>query len=154
MSFRRGVWVFIYSPEEEPSALGSNRLHERWRCILGGNGESLWKGIEESLCGGWAALGWGRPAPPGSCRSSTSVLCLLVHISSRLSFVSFWQFNPLFILSRISLLKIIIHQNSWKLSVITPMFLLVTISMRKVDGLWWMITTVNKLPQAKSLLVP
>jgi hypothetical protein len=35
-----------------------------------------------------------------------------------------------------------------------PKFLLVTISIHNVDGLRWMITTVNKLPQAKSLLVP
>jgi hypothetical protein len=64
MSFRRGVWIFIYSPEEEPSALGSNRLHEWWICILGGSGGSLWNGIEESLYGGarWPYLAAASPS--------------------------------------------------------------------------------------------
>jgi hypothetical protein len=81
---------------------------------------------------------WGRPTPPGSCWS-TSVLCLLVSSGAYFVAVKFRSFltiqSSFFILSGISLLKIIIHQNSWKLSVIIPKFLLVTISIHNLEGL-------------------
>lgn len=44
----RGVKACIYSPEEEPSTLISNRLHVRRRCILRCGGGILQKGVEES----------------------------------------------------------------------------------------------------------
>jgi hypothetical protein len=116
----KGVRAYIYSPKEEPSALGSNRLHIRQRCILRGSGGILQKGVEEfhrraERHGGGASPTWQLlvlhfgPVPSGVFWS------LLVHISSQLSFVLFDNSILIFILSGISLLKIIIHQNSWKL---------------------------------------
>jgi hypothetical protein len=92
----RGVRACIYSPEKEPSALGSNRLHVWWRCIRRGCGGILQKGVEESHRGepggmvvGPASPTWKPlvlhfgPVPSGIFWS------LPVHILSQLSFVPF-----------------------------------------------------------------
>jgi hypothetical protein len=146
-----GACLYIYSPVEETSSLGLNRLDVGLRLILEVGGGSLWKEGSWAHCARPVGTGW-RPVGPlqnllelrFAPVPSGVFLSPMIYVSLQTSFVLFMQFNHPFFFSGITLQKIWNHQNSWKLSVKTHKFLLVTIFIHLVDGSWWTLTIANR----------
>jgi hypothetical protein len=147
----QGGRAWLYSPEGETWALGSNQLEERCRC----NPMRRWRKLLEAYRQGpqWqAGRHLGGASRPHLVASRDPEWCgvFLCHLEpSGVVFIAvkfgfILCFYPPCRFSRITLLKIQIHQNSWKLSVWTPKFLLVILFKHFfMLNNWWFMMNDN-----------
>jgi hypothetical protein len=97
----REVCLYIYSPVEETSSLGLNRLDVGLRLILEVGGGNFWKEGAWTHCARPVSTG-GRSIGPlqnllelrFALVPSSVFLSLMMYVSSRTSFVIFMKFNP------------------------------------------------------------